>query len=243
MTAQKAWYKRLNPEWLIWPLWTVVCFLAASYVFGFLAVQLLKALGLLGIISSTSGALIFQTVIYAVALALIFSVNKVRKTTNKKVLGVGRPMSLGDIGLGLAGYIIYFIMLLAATFVLIQFVPSYIADQPQELGFTALYGLERIIGFIVFVIVAPVVEELIMRGFLYGKLRQAKMPMWPAAVIVSVIFGALHGQWNVAVDTFILSMVACYLREATGTIWPGVVIHMIKNGVAFTLLFVVTLPG
>ena len=69
------------------------------------------------------------------------------------------------------------------------------------------------------------------------------MPMWPAALIVSIIFGALHGQWNVAIDTFILSMVACYLREATGTIWPGVVIHMTKNAVAFVLLFVVMIPG
>ena len=229
--------------WVVWPVWTVACFLAASYVFGFLIIGAFKALGLVGLIANTNGALILQTIIYLMALGLIFSLRYVRKTTTKETLGVQRPMKLGDIGLGVAGYIIYFIILVGVTMLLTNLVPAYVADQPQDVGFTSLFGLERLIGFFVFVVVAPIVEEVIMRGFLYGKLRQAKMPMWPAAVIVSVIFGVLHGQWNVAVDTFILSMVACYLREVTGTIWPGVVIHMTKNAVAFTLLFIVMIPG
>ena len=101
-----------------------------------------------------------------------------------------------------------------------------------------LLGWERIFAFALFVIVAPFAEEAIMRGFLFGKLRQSKMPFWPAAIVVSLLFAVAHGQWNVGVDTFILSMVACWLREVTKTIWPGVVIHMIKNFVAFMVLFV-----
>ena len=243
MKKYNKWLKHPKSGWVVWPLWTVACFLAASYLFGFLIVETFKVLGLIELIANTNGALILQTVIYAAALALIFSVRYVRNTTSKKTLGMERPMSLGDIGLGVAGYIIYFIILIAMTMVITQLIPGYVADQPQDIGFTSLYGLERLIGFFVFVMVAPIVEEVIMRGFLYGKLRQAKLPMWPAALIVSIIFGVLHGQWNVAIDTFILSMVACYLREATGTIWPGVVIHMTKNAVAFVLLFVVMLPG
>ena len=243
MKEFNKWLKHPKSGWVVWPLWTVACFLTASYLFGFLMIETFKVLGLIELIANTNGVLILQTSIYAMALVLIFSIRHVRRTTNKKTLGMQRPMSLGDIGLGVAGYIVYFIILIAITMVVAKLIPGYVADQPQDIGVTSLYGLERLIGFFVFVMVAPLVEEVIMRGFLYGKLRQAKMPVWPAALIVSVIFGALHGQWNVAIDTFILSMVACYLREATGTIWPGVVIHMTKNAIAFVLLFVVMIPG
>lgn len=229
--------------WIVWPLWIATCFLVASFGFGFIVVSLSRVFGAEELLYSTSGSLIFQTAIFLVMLLLIFGPRQVRKTTNKKTLGINRAMTFGDIGLGIAGYIVYFIILVAVTMIITHLIPAYAADQKQDLGFTMLFGAERMIGFFLFVVVAPIVEEVIMRGFLYGKLRQARMPMWPAALVVSVIFGCLHGQWNVGVDTFILSMVACYLREITGTIWPGVVIHMTKNAVAYVLLFVVMLPG
>ena len=74
------------------------------------------------------------------------------------------------------------------------------------------------------------------RGMLYGGLRRSKMPWWGAAVIVSALFGLAHMQWNVAIDVFVLSMVACYLRELTGGIWAGFMLHMLKNGLAFFVL-------
>lgn len=243
MKPYQKWLRSPKTQWLAWPAWVAVCFLAATYLVGAAVIQLLKATGALTLFASSSGALIFQTFIYVVVLALLFSLPKIRQITSKKTLGVHKPLGWSDIGLGLAGYIIYFIILIAITMLVTKLVPGYVADQPQELGFTTLFGLERMIGFFVFVVVAPIVEEIIFRGFLYGRLRQARMPMWPAAIIVSVLFGWMHGQWNVAVDTFILSMVACYLREITGTIWPGVIIHMVKNAIAFTLLFIVMLPG
>lgn len=226
-------------QWLLWPLWLIACFLVAGYVGGALIVLIAKALGFAGVLTSTLGLLVFQVLIYAILLGLIFSMPQVRKLTNRQQMGIERPMNWGDIGLGIAGYIVYLIVLLAVMTVLTQLIPQFNASQAQDLGFKALYGIDRYIALIVFVVVAPVVEEVIMRGFLYGKLRQAAMPKWPAALLVSVLFGLAHGQWNVGVDTFILSMAACYLREVSGTIWPGVVIHMLKNLLAYIMLFVV----
>ena len=45
-------------------------------------------------------------------------------------------------------------------------------------------------------------------------------------------------QWAVTIDTFVLSLMLCALREYTGAIWAGVLLHAIKNGLAFYLLFV-----
>ncbi|MEJ0073120.1 MAG: CPBP family glutamic-type intramembrane protease [Candidatus Saccharibacteria bacterium] len=41
-----------------------------------------------------------------------------------------------------------------------------------------------------------------------------------------------------AIDTFTLSVVLCYIREKTGTLWSGVLIHALKNGIAFLSLYI-----
>jgi membrane protease YdiL (CAAX protease family) len=93
-------------------------------------------------------------------------------------------------------------------------------------------------AFIALVIIAPIAEEVLFRGYLYGKLR-SHASVLVATLLTSALFGAVHMQWNVAIDTFILSLAMCYLRELTGTIWAGTLVHMIKNGLAFTLIFIV----
>jgi membrane protease YdiL (CAAX protease family) len=64
-----------------------------------------------------------------------------------------------------------------------------------------------------------------------------------------LLFAAAHLQWGsgapllwvAAIDTFVLSMVLSTLREKTGSLWSAIGLHAIKNGVAFTLLFVLRL--
>jgi membrane protease YdiL (CAAX protease family) len=59
-----------------------------------------------------------------------------------------------------------------------------------------------------------------------------------SSLLVSLLFGVVHLQWNVGVNVFALSIVLCSLREITGTIYAGILLHMLKNGVAFWLLYV-----
>ena len=113
-------------------------------------------------------------------------------------------------------------------------------SQAQSLGFSQLLGGELLIAFVVLVVLTPLFEEALFRGFLYGRLRQTSLPWWVPAVIVSLLFGLAHGQWNVGIDVFVLSMVACGLREVTGSIWAGILLHMAKNMVAFFAVFVFT---
>ncbi len=62
---------------------------------------------------------------------------------------------------------------------------------------------------------------------------------WSAAILTSIMFAAAHMQWNVAVDTFALSLALCYLVEKSDSILPSIVLHALKNSVAFTVLFLV----
>ena len=125
--------------------------------------------------------------------------------------------------------------------------PWFDAGQTQELGFsTYLSGGDRTIAFITLVVVAPIAEEIIFRGWLYGKLREKLNGVLPeyagkivSILLTSALFGLIHFQWNVGVNVFCLSVVLCVMREITGTIYAGILTHMIKNCVAFYLLYVI----
>lgn len=233
-------YKAHWRQWLFWVIWTVGCLVVSVIAYGSLMALMAGLYGNSRVLpfSDTTNSLIESSLLYGVMFALLMSVPLAYKAVDKTILGIRRSMSFADIGYGVAGYVVYFLILIGVSVLLATLFPGYDVAQKQELGFDFLIGgAERMVAFMTLVVVAPIVEELIMRGFLFGKLRQLKMPFWPAAVVVSALFGVAHGQVNVAVDTFVLSMVACALREKTGTIWAGVALHMIKNFVAYVLLF------
>lgn len=140
---------------------------------------------------------------------------------------------------------VYFILYFVVAAVLFALPTGIDWQQKQEIGIVANnnWGVfEYLEIFILLVIVAPIVEEIVFRGYLFGRLRTF-MGFWVSALFASVLFGFLHGQWNVAVDVAILSLVMCYLRERFQSIWPGAMIHAIKNGLAYVILFILPLYG
>lgn len=162
-------------------------------------------------------------------------------------IGIKRP-KLENLLYAIPAYGVYFIILLVSIG-LLQGLTDINTDQEQQIGFEGATGLLPLtLVFISLVILPAVVEEIMIRGFLYSGLLK-KYSKKIAALIASLIFAAAHLQlgsgepplWVAAVDTFILSMVLIYLRERTGNIWSGVAVHMIKNSFAFISLFIVHL--
>lgn len=110
-------------------------------------------------------------------------------------------------------------------------------EQTQELPFESPQGIELLLVFVALVVITPLVEEMIFRGFLYRAFGR-KFGMILGAVLVSILFGVAHGQLNVGVDTFILSLFLCYIRVKTDSIWAPIFLHALKNLVAFYILFI-----
>ena len=164
---------------------------------------------------------------------------------SREELGLKDLPTWTDLGLAPVGFIVS--LLLAAALVwAFSFFPWFDANQAQDVGFNIyMNGGDKILAFLTLVVVAPVAEEVIFRGWLYGKLRarlSGELPqIWSIIIsifITSLVFGLVHFQWNVGVNVFALSIVLCVLREITGTTYAGMLTHMIKNGVAFYLLYV-----
>jgi len=89
------------------------------------------------------------------------------------------------------------------------------------------------VQILLIVVGAAIAEEICFRGFLYGGLRE-KLPRYLAALIAGVIFGALHALTGItAVPPLIaFGFIFCLLYEKTGSIVPGILLHMLNNSVA-----------
>lgn len=80
---------------------------------------------------------------------------------------------------------------------------------------------------------AAIAEEICFRGMLFGGLRE-RFPRVPAALLAGTVFGLLHAFTGIsAVPPLIaLGFVFCLLYEKTGSIVPGILLHMLNNSVA-----------
>ncbi len=81
---------------------------------------------------------------------------------------------------------------------------------------------------------APLVEELLFRGFIFGSLRQS-LPLWPAALITGVLFGSAHVFGSPIAFILPLAFLGtglCLLYNRTGSLYPPMAVHAINNSVA-----------
>jgi uncharacterized protein len=81
---------------------------------------------------------------------------------------------------------------------------------------------------------APIVEETFFRGFLYRSLRN-RLPVLPAALIVGVVFGLGHTQYPLLErpQQAAFGVIACLLYERSGSLLPGIALHMLIDASAF----------
>jgi membrane protease YdiL (CAAX protease family) len=80
---------------------------------------------------------------------------------------------------------------------------------------------------------AAIAEEICFRGMLFGGLRE-RLPRVPAALVAAAVFGVLHAFTGLsAVPPLIaFGFIFCLLYEKTGSIVPGMLLHMLNNSVA-----------
>ena len=97
------------------------------------------------------------------------------------------------------------------------------------------------LAWVSFVLIQPLLEELVFRGVLQGlalrlttdKGQPRRMgPITLANVLVTLVFVALHLQaqpltWALAV--VVPSLVLGHLRERLASVWPSVLVHAVYN--------------
>ena len=95
----------------------------------------------------------------------------------------------------------------------------------------AFYGSTIGIELLGSALVTPLLEELLHRGVVYGRLRR-RMNMWSAVVLSALIFAALHFNIVQFIYAFLLGIVFALFVEKTGKLYPAIIAHIVANGIA-----------
>lgn len=88
-------------------------------------------------------------------------------------------------------------------------------------------------------VLAPITEEILFRGYLFGALSTT-LPMWATQLVTAALFGLVHGIDH-AVPIAVLSLLFGYLRQRYRSLWPAIVAHVLHNSVMLALVY--TWPG
>jgi uncharacterized protein len=95
--------------------------------------------------------------------------------------------------------------------------------------------------YFIIIVLAPIFEELLFRGFLYKGFRESKAGKWGAILTTSVIFGVIH-IFN-AIPIFILGLFLGLAREKTGTVYVPMAMHATNNLIASGLIYYIVHKG
>lgn len=238
-------------------LWLLAAFFGAQILASLLLIGIEYIVpgfaGLNPAVLSTMAAALSYGLALAIAIGVPFYLYK--RPTSLKTLGIQRLMSWPDIGFGLLAFIPYAILTAVVVWVFTDIFNIIDPKQSQALPFQNLVmQYEYIVAFITLVVIAPIAEELLFRGYFLGKVS-ARTNKWISVLVTAIIFGLMHVpgftadggfqlQWGAAADTFSLGLVLGALRVFTGSIWAGVLLHMIKNAIAYYVLFIAgSVPG
>ena len=129
------------------------------------------------------------------------------------------------------------IFLLAAFLLLEEFYFYVLGIEMPESFIEFMLAEPILLGFISVVVVAPIIEEFLFRGFLYSQLRRSFLKDWGAVAISSLVWTAIHFQYEVGIlfFLFLFGLFLGYFRIKYNSLQIPVALHALNNLIAFIL--------
>lgn len=137
--------------------------------------------------------------------------------------------------------ILLFAVKMVATAVALGIAPT---NFHRELGpFTGLVRKPQAwVLFLVAVVLAGLIEELLFRGVLSRTLEATRLGFWGGAAVASAAFALLHLQYGPGgqLVIFAVGMTLAWIRARSGSLWPAIVCHAVNNAAALVAMRVVS---
>ncbi len=103
-------------------------------------------------------------------------------------------------------------------------------------------GAGVFLTFVRTVVVAAMAEELALRGYVLGHIREKYGDSF-AVGITAVIFAVMHGNLVQSPFALIAGAAIGYFTVKTGSLWTGIFIHMINNFISLCSAYIIELQG
>lgn len=206
-------------------------FLILSFIVS--AVIAIPIIGITGMYSSALVIFLTSAALYASMLFLIWYLSLTRQDRHL-ILTPAPARSQGNFLFALAPFLWSLPINIIYVLFIERFFPNFFekmldaTNLPQNF-LNSSDPLSLIFLFVSVVIFAPIVEEIAFRGVLYNLLNKW-IPLFPAALISSIIFGLLHGA--TFFQTAAIGLVLAFVYQATGDLKMAMLGHAVNNGLA-----------
>lgn len=179
-------------------------------------------------------AIVMQLFTFAGVLAWL----RIRGGLSWRLLGPVRP-TWGRVPIGLVVGIVGFLGV--TLLILLVEAASGGIEPPEQLAMESALGSGPafVLGVVMAVVLAPVVEEVIFRGVLFQALRR-RFGLIPGLVLSGAVFAVLHTELTEPLYLLALWLLGVWLAAAfhrTGTLLVPVIGHATFNGVAIGLAY------
>ncbi len=127
----------------------------------------------------------------------------------------------------------YLVLLEVAGIVTNRPVPQWMVDTWATSG-------SGLLMLAVVVLVAPLAEEVLFRGFVYRGFEGTAMGAALPIIVTSIMWAVIHVQYGLVeiAMLFVAGLLLGWSRHWTGSIRPAILMHMTMNIVAMTLFIV-----
>ena len=95
------------------------------------------------------------------------------------------------------------------------------------------------------VFVAPLCEEIVYRGLLWGAVERLRVPRWVPFVVTTLLFALAHFEFTRTPLLLVVAIPIALARLYTGGLLASIVAHQVNNllpGVALMLGLVGAIP-
>lgn len=227
---------------LLWGI-VILLFFAIGQVLpllGYMLVQdmeiTFESFNTLALSASTNSFLLFLSAMGGMLLTVptVLGIAKLKKSSLLKDYFALNGFKFKTLGF----WILVFIVLQVATGFLIEGLGAKdIPDFMMNLEYPTL--MEKILLVIAVVVAAPIVEEVVFRGFLLKGFSQTFMGMHGAVLVTSALWAVIHMQYEVAylIAIFVVGLVFGYARLLTNSIYIPMIMHALMNLFAILGLF------
>jgi membrane protease YdiL (CAAX protease family) len=108
--------------------------------------------------------------------------------------------------------------------------PSFDREMQRAFGQTDL-EMTALVTILVFSLSPGICEEVLFRGLILSGFRNT-LRKWPAILLTAAMFGVFHISIYRIMPTAIVGIAVTYVVWQTRSIWCGVIVHALNNGIA-----------
>ena len=123
----------------------------------------------------------------------------------------------------LSAYLILYLVLTAYSY-------AFQISPPEEF-IKLMQATPFILNFLMVVIGAPILEELLFRGFLFSQLKTTKLGVNGSIILTSLIWTSIHLQYDLflLIPIFLLGLFLGYLMHKYNSLYLVIIVHAVHN--------------